>query len=57
MMTVIGTVDEINAVLRHFNPKYPMQRMEIIKTNECFYSLNGVGVKVILVEEEENDGG
>ena len=54
-MTVIGTVDEINAVLRHFNPKYPMQRMEIMKTNECFYSLSGVGVKVILVEDEEND--
>ena len=54
-MTVIGTVDEINAVLRHFNPKYPMQRLEVLNTNECFYSLNGVGVKVVIVEDKEND--
>lgn len=59
-MTVLGTVDEINKVLRHFNPNYPRQSLQNIETNSCFYVLNGVPVEILirrgtgLNEEEVN---
>ena len=54
-MTVIGTIQEINDVLEFFNPRYPKQNLETIKTNECFYVLNQVGVNVIIQEKGEYD--
>jgi malic enzyme len=53
-MTVIATIDEINNVLQYFNPNFPKQNLEIIRTNECFYSLNSVGVEVVIVNKEED---
>lgn len=47
-MTVIGTVAEINAVLWHFNPNYPMQSIQNIESNDCFYVLNGVPVEILI---------
>lgn len=47
-MTVIGTVAEINAVLWHFNPNYPMQSLNNIESNDCFYVLNGVPVEILV---------
>ena len=49
-MTVIGTVDEINDVIEYFNPNFPRQNLENIKSNQCFYVLNSVGVNVIIDE-------
>ena len=47
-MIVIGTVDQINAVLKCINPSYPMQDLSTLEKNGCFYTLNGVGVEIIL---------
>ena len=52
-MTVIGTIQEINDVLDFFNPRFPKQNLETIKTNQCFYVLNSVGVEVIIQSEED----
>lgn len=52
-MTVIGTIQEINDVLDFFNPRFPKQNLETIKTNQCFYVLNSVGVEVIIQNEED----
>ena len=47
-MIVIGTVDQINAILKCINPSYPEQHLENFEKNGCFYTLNGVGVEIIL---------
>lgn len=47
-MTVLGSVDEINNVLRHFNPNYPKQSLQNIESNDCFYVLNGVPVEILI---------
>ena len=47
-MIVIGTVDQINAVLKCINPNYPTQDLKNLEKNQCFYTMNGVGVEVIL---------
>ena len=49
-MIVIGTVDQINAVLKCINPNYPTQDLKNLEKNQCFYTMNGVGVEVILKE-------
>ena len=49
-MIVIGTVDQINAVLKCINPNYPEQDLSILEKNSCFYAMNGVGVEVILIK-------
>ena len=47
-MIVIGTVDQINAVLQTINPGYPKQDLNTLEKNGCFYVMNGVGVEIIL---------
>ena len=47
-MIVIGTVDQINAVLKCINPNFPDQDLRTLEKNQCFYTLNGVGVEIIL---------
>ena len=47
-MIVIGTVDQINAVLKCINPNFPMQDLGTLEKNQCFYTMNGVGVEIIL---------
>ena len=47
-MIVIGTVEQINAVLKCINPSYPTQDLSTLEKNGCFYTLNGVGVEIIL---------
>ena len=47
-LIVIGTVDQINAVLQHFNPKFPKQNLDSLEKNDCYYILNGVAVEVII---------
>lgn len=47
-MIVIGTVDQINTVLKCINPNYPTQDLSTLEKNSCFYTLNGVGVEIIL---------
>lgn len=47
-MIIIGTVDQINAVLKCINPNYPTQDLSTLEKNGCFYTLNGVGVEIIL---------
>ena len=47
-MIIIGTVDQINAVLKCINPSYPTQDLSTLEKNGCFYTLNGVGVEIIL---------
>ena len=51
-MTVIGSVGEINTVVQGINPDFPRQNLEAIESGECFYSVNGVTVCVILREAE-----
>ena len=50
-MTVITTIEELNSVIQHFSPKYPRQNLESIESNECFYVLNSVPVKIILQKD------
>ena len=45
---VIGTVDQINAVLKCINPNYPEQHLKNLEKNDCYYSMNGVGVEIII---------
>ena len=47
-LIVIGTVDQINAVLQCINPGYPNQDLSSIETAHCFYVMNGVEVEVFL---------
>ena len=47
-MIIIATVDQINAVLKCINPNYPTQDLSTLEKNGCFYTLNGVGVEIIL---------
>lgn len=47
-MIVIGTVDQINAVLKCINPNFPEQDLGTLEKNQCFYTMNGVGVEIIL---------
>lgn len=49
-MTILASVEEINRVLECINPRYPKQNLNTIKSNECFYFLNEVPVKIILQE-------
>lgn len=47
-MIVIGTVEQINAVLQSIYPGFPYQNLEALERNSCFYVMNGVGVEIIL---------
>ena len=47
-MIVIGTTDQINAVLKCINPNFPKQDLSTLEKNGCFYTLNGIGVEIIL---------
>lgn len=47
-MIIIGTVDQINAVLKCINPNFPTQDLKTLEKNGCFYTMNGVGVEIIL---------
>ena len=53
-MVVIATVNEINAVMKHFNPAYPPQSLDSIKANDSFYIFNGVPVEVIVRKESDD---
>lgn len=54
-MTVKGTIEEINDVLQYFRPGFPNQNLAALMTNECFYILNGVPVKIILMPKGDTD--
>ena len=55
-MTVIGSVKEINAAVQGINPDFPRQNLEAIESGECYYSVNGVTVRVVLQEaKDEHD--
>lgn len=54
-MTVKGTIEEINDVLQYFRPGFPNQNLAALMTNECFYILNGVPVKIILTSKGDTD--
>ena len=41
-------------MIEYFNPTFPRQNLENIKTNQCFYVLNSVGVKV-LIDDARSD--
>lgn len=47
-MIIIGTVEQINAVLKCINPSFPIQDLSTLEKNGCFYTMNGVGVEIIL---------
>ena len=47
-LIVIGTVDQINRVLKSINPDYPRQNLENLEKNSCFYTIGGVGIEIIL---------
>lgn len=47
-MMVIGTVEQINKVLQCINPNYPEQHLKNFQKNGCFYTMNGVGVEVVI---------
>lgn len=47
-LIVIGTVEQINAVLQCINPNYPYQDLNNLEKNDCYYVMNGVGVEVII---------
>ena len=47
-MIVIGTMDQINTVLKCINPHFPEQDLKTLEKNGCFYTMNGVGVEIIL---------
>ena len=47
-MIVIGTVEQINTVLKCINPNFPDQNLSTLEKNGCFYTLNGGGVEIIL---------
>ena len=47
-LIVIGTVEQINAVLKCINPNFPEQNLQILEKNDCYYTMNGVGVEVII---------
>lgn len=47
-LIIIGTVDQINEVLKSINPDYPRQNLENLEKNSCFYTINGVGIEIIL---------
>lgn len=51
-MIVHATVEELNNVIQHFNPKYPKQNLQTLEANECFYILNSVPVKIVLTDKE-----
>lgn len=53
-MTVIGTVNEINAALQWIHPGFPRQNLESIRTNECCYFVNGAKIEVVLIPEAED---
>lgn len=50
-MTIIASVEEINRVLECINPKFPKQNLASLKTNECFYIMNEVPVRILLQED------
>lgn len=52
-MLVIGTADEINAVMQAINPHYPRQNLENAGT-ECFYTIGGVHVELHIRKEKED---
>ena len=52
-MFVQGTIEEINDVIQYFKPGFPIQNLESLNRNECFYVLNQVPVKIILEKERK----
>ena len=47
-LMIIGTVEQINAVLKCINPNFPEQNLQSLEKNDCYYTMNGVGVEVII---------
>ena len=54
-MTVITTINELNKVLKYFDPDFPRQNLETIESNDCFYVLNETPVEVVIRKENNND--
>ena len=54
-MTVITTINELNKVLKYFDPDFPRQNLETIESNDCFYVLNETPVEVVIRKESNND--
>lgn len=52
-MTVIGTSEELNAVLKAVNPDFPHQNFENAGP-EFTYTFGGINVTVKLMTEEED---
>ena len=55
-MTVIGTANEINAVLQCISPGFPRQNLESIGSGECRYIMNGTEVVIFIAREETENG-
>ena len=49
-MHVLGTVQEINDVLKGINPNFPEQHLETLESDQAYYVVNRIPVWVTIMD-------